>query len=150
MKLNDRQIKNAKPAENRLSWMTARACICISIRAVGSYGGLTFHITANVKRFQSVNIQPYHWWKPAPLPRMPVVCLYLRPTFIYNHLYLNNFIQYYILFFPVFRLFPSTQIYPNQHKNVGAFVATWYNAWKSANKTAETLWRVEQSESTNA
>lgn len=51
MKLNDRQIKNAKPAENRSSSMTGRACICISIRAAGSYGGLTFRITAKEKTF---------------------------------------------------------------------------------------------------
>ena len=31
--------------------MTARACICISIRAAGSYGGLTFRITAKEKTF---------------------------------------------------------------------------------------------------
>ena len=31
--------------------MTARACICISIRAAGSYGGLTFRITAKEKIF---------------------------------------------------------------------------------------------------
>ena len=29
--------------------MTARACICISIQAAGSYRGLIFRITANVK-----------------------------------------------------------------------------------------------------
>ncbi|KIC06093.1 hypothetical protein MCC93_24990 [Morococcus cerebrosus] len=56
--------------------------------------------------------------------------MYLRPTFIYNHLYINNFIQYYILLFPVSRLFPFTQIYPNRHKNVGAFVGAWHNASK--------------------
>ena len=51
MKLNDRQIKNAKPAEKPFKLMTARACICISIRAAGSYGGLTFRITAKEKTF---------------------------------------------------------------------------------------------------
>jgi len=47
-------------------------------------------------------------------------------------LYINNFIQYYILLFPVSRLFPFTQIYPNLHKNVGAFVGAWHNASKKA------------------
>lgn len=61
-------------------------------------------------------------------PKVPAVCLYLRPTLIYNHLYINNLfsITFYCSLF--FRLIPSTQIYPNLHKNVGAFVGAWYNA----------------------
>lgn len=62
MKLNDHQIRNAKPAKKPYKLNDGKgSCICISIRAAGSYGGLIFRIMANGKRFQSVNIRPYHW-----------------------------------------------------------------------------------------
>ena len=52
MKLNDHQIRNAKPAKKPYKLNDGKgSCICISIRAAGSYGGLIFRIMANGKRF---------------------------------------------------------------------------------------------------
>ena len=47
MSLNDRQIKNAKPAEKPFKSNDGKGLYCMSIRAVGSYGGLIFRITEN-------------------------------------------------------------------------------------------------------
>ena len=61
MKLNERQVKNAKPSEKPFKLNDGKGLYLYINRTAGSYGGLTFRITANGKRFQSANIRPYHW-----------------------------------------------------------------------------------------
>ena len=129
MKLNDRQIKNAKPAEKPFKLNDGKGLYLYINTSGGKLWRFDFSYNGKRKTL-SIGKYPTISLVDARQAAENARCLHLRPTFIYNHLYINNFIQYYILLFPVSRLFPFTQIYPNRHKNVGAFVGAWHNASK--------------------
>ena len=60
MKLNDRQIKNTKPAEKPFKLNDGKGLYLYINTSGGKLWGVIFRITANGKRFQSANIRPYH------------------------------------------------------------------------------------------